>query len=386
MTHERKDNLIEEICEMLTENGFGEMGKVMEILMNSTMKLERSRALGAMPYERTEDRHGYANGFKEREFQTRMGEIRLQIPQVRGLKFYPRCLEKGLRSEKALKVAIAEMYLRGVSTRKVSEITEELCGFEISSGQVSKIAKELDDEVNSFFSRVLGEFEFVYLDGRYEKIRHGGHVKKMAIIWAIGVDKDGRRQVLGLSCKLSEAEVHWRDFLTTMVERGLRGVKLIISDDHPGLGNARTAIFPTVPWQRCVFHILQNANAYIPKKSMRDEVYQDLKDIFNVKKLEYAVAMQKEAAKKYETTAPKLSEWITENLHESFSFFKFPRKIWSKIKTSNVMERFNRELKRRTRVVSIFPNEESAFRLIGALLVEFHEDWLTGTRYMKMEN
>ncbi|HNV72194.1 MAG TPA: IS256 family transposase, partial [Candidatus Ozemobacteraceae bacterium] len=225
--------------------------------MNAAMVLERSRALGAGPYERTDQRQGYANGFKPRSFQTRMGDLQLQIPQVRGISFYPGCLEKGQRSEQALKVAVAEMYLNGVSTRKVTKITEQLCGFEISSSQVSRVAQALDKEVGTFLTRPLGEYSVVYLDARYEKVRHAGHLKNLAVIWAVGIDELGKRQVLGVSCKLSEAEIHWRDFLTDLVTRGLRGVHLIVSDAHQGLRKAREAMFPTVPWQRCMVHLMR---------------------------------------------------------------------------------------------------------------------------------
>ncbi|NLF97541.1 MAG: hypothetical protein GX569_12435 [Candidatus Riflebacteria bacterium] len=169
-----------------------------------------------------------------------MGELDLKIPQVRGLAFYPGCLEKGQRSEKALKAAVAEMYLNGVSTRKVSQITEYLCGFDISSSQVSKVTQELDLEVKTFHSRPLEAFPVVFLDARYEKVRHGGHIKNMAVLWAVGIDTFGKRHVLGLSCKLSEAEIHWREFLSSLIERGLKGVQMIVSDAHEGLAKARS--------------------------------------------------------------------------------------------------------------------------------------------------
>lgn len=385
MTRSAKDNLIEEVCEQLSRDGFDGMSKVLEILMNAAMVMERSKALGANPYERTEERQGYANGFKTRSFQTRMGEVQLQIPQVRGIAFYPGCLEKGQRSEQALKVAVAEMYLNGVSTRKVTKITEYLCGFEISSTQVSRLAQTLDEELGTFLERPLGEFSVVYLDARYEKVRHGGHIKNLAVLWAVGIDGFGKRHVLGLSCKLSEAEIHWREFLADLVTRGLRGIHLIVSDAHQGLRKAREAVFPTVPWQRCVVHLMRNANAYIPRKSMQADAFQDLKDIFNAPSQEMAIALKKSIIAKYRKTASRFSEWLEENIDQSLTYFAFPRKLWKRLRTSNVVERFNRELRRRTRVVSIFPSEKSTLRLVGALLIETHEEWINGPRYLDVE-
>lgn len=385
MAHNRKDTLLEEICELMIENGFEGVAKAVEILMNSAMKIERSRALNAEPYERSEERAGYANGFKDRFLKTRIGELQLQIPQVRGIQFYPGSIEKGLRSERALKAAVAEMYLKGVSTRKVAEITGKLCGCEISSAQVSSVSKELDEEIGGFFQRDLGEYPYVFLDGRYEKARRNKSILSLAIIWAIGITADGTRNILGLSCKISEAEVHWRDFLASLVSRGLCGVKLVISDDHAGLNKARKTIFTTVPWQRCVCHLMRNAQQYITKKAMQKEIFQDLKDIFNAPELDDAKELKAKFLKKYEKTQSKLCEWADTNLDEGLTFFDFPRFHRKRIKTTNLMERINRELKRRTRVVSIFPNEEAAFRLVGALLMEIHEEWIVGKRYMTEE-
>ena len=195
------------------------------------MQLERSEFLGAEAYERTASRRGYRNGFKGKRIQTRVGELHLEIPQVRGLRFYPKSLERGCRSEKALKLAIAEMYVMGVSTRKVTEITEQLCGLEISATQVSRVAGMLDEELEEFRSRELGEYPIVYLDAHYEKVRRGGRVQDVAILKAIGVNRFGTREALGLSARISEAEVHWRGFLGDLHKRGLRGVELFVSDD-----------------------------------------------------------------------------------------------------------------------------------------------------------
>ena len=240
----------QDILEILTEGGFERLGEAMQILINAAMLAEREKYIGAGPYERTQARTGYANGFKPKTMKTRVGELPLAVPQTRDGKFYPSCLEKGQRSEKALKLAVAEMYLQGVSTRKVMAITEELCGFEISSSQVSKATAELDSLFKAWRERPLGSYPYTYLDARYEKVREGGVVIDQAVLVAVGVSDDGTRAVLGLSVELSEAEVHWRKFLQSLQQRGLHGVKLFISDDHEGLKAARKAVFSGVPWQR----------------------------------------------------------------------------------------------------------------------------------------
>jgi len=386
MTRTDKNTVFNDVCEQLNSEGFNGIAKVIEMLMNAAMEIERAKAIGAGPYERTRHRKAHANGFKKRKFQSRMGELDLKIPQVRGLAFYPGCLEKGQRSEKALKAAVAEMYLNGVSTRKVTKITEYLCGFEISSSQVSKVTQELDLEIKSFYLRPLTEFPVVYLDARYEKVRHGGHIKNMAVLWAVGVDNEGRRQVLGLSCKLSEAEIHWRGFLGSLLERGLSGVQLIISDAHEGLAKARKSVFPTVPWQRCMVHFLRNANAFIPQNALQTPIFQHLKDLFNAPSYEMAMFQKQEVLKKYDKAAPKLVEWLDENLDQAMTFFQFPRQLWKRIRSTNIVERFNREIRRRTRVVSIFPGEKSVFRLVGSLLIEIHEEWIAGPKYLNYES
>ena len=208
-----------------------------------------------------EERQGYANGFKDKRLNSRVGELELQVPQTRGVPFYPNCIEKGLRSERALKLAVAEMYLKGVSTRKVEKITEQLCGLEISSTQVSRMTKELDEEFNLFRNRDLGEFPYVVLDAIYLKVQHNGSVIDQAVFIAYGVNLEGKREILGISVSLSEAEVHWRGFFENLQRRGLKGVRLITSDDHPGLKAALRSVFPNVPLQRCQFHMSQNAQS-----------------------------------------------------------------------------------------------------------------------------
>ena len=373
-----------EILQELIEEGTEAFCKVLEKLSNLATGVERSEFLGAAPYERTSQRRGHANGYKDKKISTRVGELRLKIPQVRGLSFYPQSLEKGCRSEKALKLAIAEMYVMGVSTRKVSEITEQLCGTEISATQVSRVASLLDEELEKFCSRPLGgEYPVVYLDAHYEKVRVEGRVQDLAILKAIGVEASGQREVLGVSARLSEAEVHWRAFLEDLAGRGLKGVKLVVSDDHAGLRAARRAVFPALPWQRCQFHLSQNAQRFARRLEERGEIGQAMRDSPT---LEDAEAMLKRKIQAFAETNQALAQWMEENVREGLTVYAFPRSLHQKIRTINGVENLNKQIRRRTRVVGIFPHTDSALRLISAVLAEIHDEWLTGRCYLNLES
>ena len=379
-----KDTLIDQIIKGLIGKGTEGLQPVLELLFNAAMKVEREQFLGARAHERSEERKGYANGYKPKEIQTRMGALELAVPQVRGLGFYPQSIEKGSRSERALKVAIAQMYLEGVSTRRVQDITEKLCGYEVSSTQVSRVTQELDGQFEQFRNRPIGEIYYLIIDATYLKVRHNGSVMSMAILLAYGITADGKREILGASASLSEAEVHWREFLKHLQSRGMHGVRLGISDDHPGLKNARAAVFPSLPWQRCQFHLSQNAQSYVPKKSMRAEIAETMREIFNSPTLEMAQEMKRRAVEKYQKRAPEFARWLDENIEEGFTVYQFPKEHRRKIRTSNGMERVNREIKRRTRVAVLFPNKESALRLVTGVIIEIHEDWVTGKQYLDM--
>ncbi len=375
-------NAIQDVVELLAHDGFDNLGEAIRRIINEAMLLERQRHLGVGPYERSEHRRGHANGFKSKNVQTRVGTLDLDVPQVRDSSFYPSSLEKGLRSERALKVALAEMYVQGVSTRKVAKITEQLCGFEVTSSQVSRAAKELDGVLEQWRNRPLGAYPYVYLDARYEKVRHNGSVIGMAVLVAIGISATGHRQILGTSVSLSEQEVHWREFLRQLQQRGLHGVKLFISDAHEGLKAARTAIFPSVPWQRCQFHLQQNAQAYVPKQAMKKEVAHDIRSIFTAPSEEEAKRLLDQLLTRYETSAPRLVEWAETNIPEGLTVFTFPADHRRRIRTSNPLERTNKEIRRRTRVATIFPNEDSCLRLVSAVLMEISEEWETGRVYL----
>lgn len=379
-----KDIAIREIMEELIENGTDGFKPVVEKLLNKTMVEERTGILNAEPYERTEGRTGYANGFKSRTLQTRLGELHLRIPQTRGIVFYPRSLEKGCRSEVALKLAVAEMYVQGVSTRKVAKITEELCGLELSSTQVSRIAKDLDESLREFRNRPLGEYPFVILDAKYIKIRHAGTVKPLACLVAVAISKDGYREIIGVSVSLSEAEVHWKRFLESLHKRGLRGTKLITSDDHPGLKNARQAVFPSVPWQRCQFHLAQNAQKYATNRETKSLFGQTIRDIFNACSIDDADRKRQEAIDRYGKKYPEFEEFLETAVPEGFTIYQLPRQFWKRMRTSNIIENLNGQIHRRIRVCGLFPNPDSALRLVSAVLNEIHEDWQTDHKYFDM--
>ena len=384
MTCPEENSTIHDVLKLLTDDGFNGMGGAIRLLINEAMRLERHVYLGADPYERSEDRQGYANGYKAKTVKTRIGELKLAVPQVRDGGFYPSTLEKGIRSERALKLALAEMYVQGVSTRRVAAITEQLCGFEVTSSQVSRAAKELDPILEQWRNRPLGAYPYVYLDARYESVRNNGTVVKSAVLVAIGVSETGHRKILGTSVAISEQEAHWRDFIKSLQTRGLHGVQLFISDAHEGLKAARRAVYPSVPWQRCQFHLQQNAQAYVPKQELKAKVAADIKNIFNAPSEEEAKRLLSQLLEKYEKSAPRLVAWAEKNLTEGFTVFQFPVEHWRRIRTSNVIERVNEEIRRRTRVAGIFPNDASCLRLVSAVLMEISEDWETGKIYLKM--
>lgn len=385
MTHQLQSSPFDQIVQLLADNGFDGMAEAFELLLNEAMKIERAEVIGAGHYERSENRRGYANGFKDKSVKTRLGKLQLKVPQTRDVEFYPSALERGERSERALKLAVAEMYVQGVSTRKVQEITEVLCGLDVSSTQVSRAAQLLDEELERWRNRPLGTTPYLVLDARYEKVRHGGSVIDCAVLVAIGVTPEGKRSILGVSVSLSEAEVHWREFLNSLIERGLRGVEFIVSDAHEGLAAARRACLAGVPWQRCQFHLAQNAMQYVPRLDMRKEVAADLRAVFNAGDRHEADRQLKLAIEKYATTAPRLAVWMETNIPEGLAVLALPASHHRRMRTTNMLERLNREIKRRTRVATLFPNESSLLRLVSAVLIEVSEDWETGKTYLSME-
>lgn len=366
--------------ELLMNNGMEGLTGAVEILLNTAMWIERNSYLGAGPYERSEGRISHANGFKPKQLETRLGALNLQVPQTRDCQFYPQSLEKGMRSERALRLALAEMYVQGVSTRKVAEITEKLCGLEVTSSQVSRAAAELDASLSAWRDRPLGAYPFVFLDARYEKVRQESVVVDCAVLVAIGVTPEGKREVLGCSVELSEGEAHWRSFMRRLQERGLHGIKLLISDAHEGLKAARKAVWPSVKWQRCQFHLQQNAQSYVPRKDMKRQVANRIRAIFAAPDRAEAERLLKVFIRDYEASAPKLASWAETALPEGFTVFAFDEHLRKRLRTSNVVERVNKEILRRTRVATMFPNEASCLRLVTAVVMEISEEWIVSKR------
>jgi len=389
--HEANATTVATALELLSAQGFEGMAGAIRILLNEAMLIERSTYLGAAPYERADSRRGYANGFKPKTVKTRVGEIEFSVPQVRdqgenGERFYPSALEKGLRSERALNLALAEMYIQGVSTRRVTKVIEELCGTEISSMQVSRAVQSLDGELEQWRERKLERCRYIVLDATYQKVRIGGCVVSSAVLVALGVRDDGKRVILGTSVATSEAEVHWRKFIESLLARGLHGVVLVTSDDHSGLKAALTATLPGVAWQRCQFHFQQNAQSYVSKLELRPLVAEDIRSILNASTEADAKLITASVVSKYEASEPRLAERLAENIGEPLTVLQFPIEHRRRLRTSNSVERLNKEIKRRTRVAGLFPNEASLLRLVTALAMEISEDWETGRIYLTMES
>ncbi|MFG6621362.1 IS256 family transposase [Sulfitobacter sp. 1A05707] len=387
---ERQDTTVEALMEHLIEHGPNDMTTVFARAFELAMQIERERFLGAGRYERTPGRQGYANGYKPKRIDTPAGTVSVRVPKTAdhdGQPFYPQSLERGRRSVRAVMLAVAEMYVKGVSTREAEAVMREFGIESLSSSQVSRAAKLLDDELAAWRNRPLGEIKYLILDARYEKMRHGGIVRDAAVLSAIRVGPDERRRVLGVSVALSEAEVHWRAFLESLQARGLRGVQYIVSDDHAGLRAARRAVFGGATWQRCQIHLAQNAIHHAPNLAVRKRIGAELREIWNAASLAKAETSLAELVTEYRDTAPKLAAWLEENVPEGLTFFTLPKHHRRRMRTSNPMERsVQQELKRRTVKVRVFPNEPALERLVSAVLVEIDDKWAAGTKaYIKWE-
>jgi len=349
MAQRVQNKTIDDALVLLQVNGFDGLCDAAQILMHTAMVAERSEYLGAAPYERSAAREGYANGFKDKTVKTRLGEVDLKVPKTRDSGFYPQSLERGLRSERALLLGVAETYIQGVSTRRVKRVVEELCGMDLSSTQVSRAAAQLDELLEARRTRPLNRYRYVLLDARYEKVRHGGRVLDVAVLIACGIDPEGRRDVLGCSVSLSEAEVHWRQFLSGLKHPGLSGVEFVVSDAHEGLAAARKTVYPRVPWQRCQFHLQQNAGHYVPAVALREAVAADIRAIFNAPDLEEANHLLEKFMERYRTKAPRLAECVETALPQGFTVFSLPATHRRRLRTTNLLERLNEEIRRRTK-------------------------------------
>lgn len=357
------------------------MGKAVEEFMLSEM----TEYVGAGMSERSACRSGHRNGYYPRTLVTRIGKLELLVPRDREGRFSTEIFDRYQRSEKAFIAALAQMYVEGVSTRKVKAVTMELCGHEFSPSTVSRMTQRLDEELDKFAGRLLEEeFPYLILDARYEKVRIDGVIRSMAVLIAIGVDWDGRRQVLAVDTAPRESSSHWREMILRLKERGLRGVRFVVSDDHPGLKRSVSEVLSEAVWQRCYVHFLRNALDHFPRKGDPD-CLTELRWLYDRRDADEARRDLETWKEKWRAKHPKLCEWVEENIEETFAFYCLPVEHHKHMKSTNMLERQNEEIKRRTRVVRIFPNEASCLRLIRALAVERHEEWIEEHRYLNME-
>jgi len=358
----------------------------LQALLQAALEAEMTDAIGAEKGERTEARLAYRSGYYPRSWVTRVGTLELRVPQDRAGRFSTELFQRYQRSEKALVGTLAEMYVQGVSTRKVKAVTEALCGHSFSASAISAINKSLDEALRAFAERRLTEaFPYLILDARYEKVREVGIILSQAVLVAVAVDGEGRRQVLGVDLANRESRTSWRDFLRGLKERGLFGVEFVVSDDHEGLKQAICEILPGAHWQRCYVHFLRNALDYLSRK-LADDCLQELRWIYDRREL--AEARRDIAAwlAKWQVKHSRLCDWVEENIEETLTYYRLPQQHHKHMKSTNMLERLNQELKRRTHVVRIFPNAESCLRLVRALAVETHENWLEGPRYLDMQH
>ena len=379
------DTEMAEMLQTLMNEGMQGFPAVMARMYNLAMQFERELHLGAGKYERTEERTGYANGYKPKTAQTAAGKLRLQIPQVRDSErpFYPKSLERGSRSDRALKMAVAEMYIKGVSTRKVQDVFAELCDADITADQVSRAMRELDGELGNWRNRRIGCVKILFADATYHKVRVDGVVVSTATFIVTGVLEDGHRSILAVDSDQSENEVHWRRVLKGLNDRGMHGVKLVVSDSHDGLKAAREAMLPGVPWQRCQMHLQRNAQAYVTKTALKNEVAADIRSVFNAPSQEDARRILAQIVEKYSKTQSKLAAWMEDNIPEGLTVFAFPAAARQFLRTNNMEENLNKQIKMRTRLIPAFPNIASLLRLVSAICVEISDEWETNNyRYM----
>ena len=353
--------------------------------VQEALEAEMTEAIGASKGERTEGRLSYRSGYYGRTLVRRVGTLELRVPQDRAGRFSTELFERYQRSEKALVASLAEMYVQGVSTRKVKAVTEVLCGHSFSASSISQINKSLDENLKAFAERRLSEaYPYLILDARYERIREGGVITNQAVLVAIGVDWEGRRQVLAVELANRESRSSWKDFLLALKGRGLHGVEFVVSDDHAGLKAAIREVLTEASWQGCYVHFLRNALDYVPRR-LKDDCLQELRWMYDRREL---AEVRRDLAAwlgKWQDRYPKLCSWVEDNIEETLTYYRLPLAHHKHMKSTNMLERLNQELKRRTHVVRIFPNAASCLRLVRALAVETHENWLEAIRYLNMD-
>ena len=359
--------------------------EIVERVLQELLEAEMTQHIGAAPHERTDARKGHRNGYKPRTLRSRVGTLNLLVPQDREGTFSTRLFSRYQRNEKALVVALMEMYVEGVSTRKVKEVTEELCGTSFSKSLVSSLAGSLDSELQAWRMRRLEAkaYPYLFVDARYEKARVDGRVVSQGVLVVSGVRDDGLREILALEVADTESEATYHELFRSLKARGLRGVELVVSDDHQGLRAAVERHFQGVSWQRCQVHYARNLLGMVGH-ARRKELAEGLRGVFAAPSREVALRLASELALRWRASHPRVAEHLEEPIEECLTCLAFPESHRRRIRTTNGLERLNQEIKRRTRVVRIFPNRQACLRLVTALAVEQSEEWLTGRRYLDM--
>jgi len=370
------------LCEKTSDADL--LNEMIGFAANRLMALETEALCHAGRHERSAERTNYRNGHRPRTWETRAGAVELKIPKLRKGSYFPVFLEHRRTSERALIAVIQEAYVHGISTRSVDDLVKAMGMTGISKSEVSRLCAEIDERVAAFLDRPLeGDWPYLWLDATYVKVRKGGRIVSVAVIIAVAVNAQGRREVLGITVMPSEAEAFWTDFLRSLTRRGLRGVKLVISDAHEGL-KAATAKILGACWQRCRVHFMRNALACVAKRN-RAMVAAALRNAFDQPNRDAAKAQWQKLIDAFVDPADKLAKLMREAEHDVLAFMSFPRDHWSQLHSTNSLERLNKEVKRRTNVVGIFPNDDAIVRLVGALLLEQNDEWAVTRRYMSLE-
>ena len=370
---------------LFLSNGRDEaFSKLLEEIFNQVLLAQSTEQIGAEPYERTETRTAYRNGFRERQLTTRVGTLTLRVPRHRNGQFSTELFSRYQRSEQALVLTMMEMVINGVSTRKVEQITEELCGKKFSKSTVSTLCKKLDPIVEAFRTRPLKcHYPFLTVDAIYVKVRENGRVQSRGLLIAVAVNEEGYREIIGFQLANSESESSWGEFFSSLKDRGLKNVDLVTSDDHKGLVNAVRRHFQGASWQRCQTHFSRNMLDHTPK-ALQPEVKEELRRLYEAVDLESARKIRDQIIETYEAKAPKMTGLLDEAFDDITAVLALPLKYRKRLRTTNGVERLNQEIRRRERVIRIFPNEASVIRLMGALLMEQDEKWQTGRKYFDM--
>ncbi len=375
---------VKEIQEVLLDDRDFLKSLVSEVLQK-TIETEFSNHIQADHYERTESRQGYRNGSYTRSIKTRVGTIELNICRDREGQFRTELFRRYQRSEKAFILSMVDMYINGVSTRKVKKVVESLCGTSVSKSLVSSLSKELDETVEKWRNRPLvNTYPYLVVDARYEDIRYEGMVQSKAVLIVVGISESGHREILSVDVGDSENELEWERVFKSLKERGLKDVQYVVSDDHSGLVKALKRQFQGTGWQRCQVHFIRNFMSKLSRKQVKKYICR-LKDIFSAPEIELARERKDMLVRELEVEKPEVAEWLDDNIKYCFTVYKLPLELRRRMKSTNMLERFNQELLRRSRVIRIFPNVSSCLRLFGCMCMEQSEEWQTGVKYLDME-